>query len=263
MSPNIANLDAYNVSMRKSLIDKVFFVDKLPDRFSLVDFGCADGTLVGFLAALFPDNKYVGYDRDPAMISKARSMNPALTFSTDLENMVKQTQGSEASAILLSSVLHEVYSYGSSDEIDAVWSSVFSSNLDYIIIRDMIPSRSVDRLSYEEHVKSVIHRLASGTLPTTLRHLDEFQAQWGSITNFKNLTHFLLKYRYVENWKREVRENYLPLTLEDLYALIPPNYEILYKEHYSLPFNTMKIRSDFGFEFREPTHLKLILRRVR
>ena len=41
----IQNYDAYNTRMSKSLIDKMFFVDKIePD--SIVDFGCANGLLL-------------------------------------------------------------------------------------------------------------------------------------------------------------------------------------------------------------------------
>ena len=51
----IVNLNRYNLSMSKSLIDKIFFMDKIDDTIKvIVDYGCADGTLIRFLAPLFP-----------------------------------------------------------------------------------------------------------------------------------------------------------------------------------------------------------------
>lgn len=54
--PNITDLIAYNLSMKKSLIDKMFFMDKIDDDIKVVmDYGCADGALIRFLAPLFPE----------------------------------------------------------------------------------------------------------------------------------------------------------------------------------------------------------------
>ena len=53
--PDITDLTAYNLSMKKSLIDKMFFMDKIDDNIKVVmDYGCADGALIRFLAPLFP-----------------------------------------------------------------------------------------------------------------------------------------------------------------------------------------------------------------
>lgn len=39
---NISNFDVYTEKMKMSLLDKIFFVDKIESNV-LVDFGCADG----------------------------------------------------------------------------------------------------------------------------------------------------------------------------------------------------------------------------
>ena len=39
----IADLNRYNLSMSKSLIDKIFFMDKIDDTIKvIVDYGCAE-----------------------------------------------------------------------------------------------------------------------------------------------------------------------------------------------------------------------------
>ena len=83
----------------------------------------------------------------------------------------------------------------------------------------------------------------------------------GSIGINKNLIHYLLKYRYTENWDRELNENYLPISKEKLLSLIPKNYEVIFYEHYALPFLKEKVREDFGIILKDKTHIKLILKR--
>jgi hypothetical protein len=93
-------------------------------------------------------------------------------------------------------------------------------------------------------------------------HIKEFESLWGTITDYKNLLHFLLKYRYNKNWFRELRENYLPITLEDMLSRIPTDsYSYDYYDHYVLPFIGRSVKKEFGITLKEPTHIKLILKK--
>ena len=255
----IKNLEKYNNSMRQSLIDKIFFIDKIPTDFSLVDFGCGDGTLIEFMEAMFEGNKYIGYDNAPEMIEAAEANSPSNdqhTFTDDFKIAVDlmKKKKKKVNVLNLSSMIHEVYSYSSYDEIEFFWNQVFKSDFTHIVIRDMIPSTTVNRETYPNDVRKIL-RFADPNI------LASFESRWGSIKNLKNLMHFLLKYRYTDNWEREVRENYLPITLEDLYRTIADNYDIIYQEHFCLPFLHEQIHKDFGIDFSEPTHLKMILRK--
>jgi hypothetical protein len=258
----IKSLDHYNNGMRKSLIDKIFFVDKVPSGFTMLDFGCADGTLIEFMEALFgTQNHYVGYDFDPKMIQAAWNrcgVSEQHDFSYNYREAISHSLAnwpSKTMLLNLSSVIHEIYSYSSYEEVERFWQEqVFDGSYTHIVIRDMVPRNTVNRQSYPNDVKK-IYKSANPDI------LQSFQNRWGSVENLKNLMHFLLKYRYVENWNREVRENYLPLSLEDLYKIIPNCYDIIYQEHYCLPFLHEQIREDFDIEFSEPTHLKMILRK--
>ena len=66
----ITDLSKYNQSMQKSMIDKIFFMDKV-EADVFIDVGCADGALIKFLASNFPQHKYIGYDNDSKMIEMA------------------------------------------------------------------------------------------------------------------------------------------------------------------------------------------------
>lgn len=249
----IVDYSIYNKRMELSLIDKLFFADKIqPDL--LVDFGCADGTLIRHLKGLKPDLDVIGYDLDPNM---AKYSSDEFDISTDwnfVKNEVKHW--AKRPALNLSSVIHEVIHYGSRADIDEFWHKVFETGFEYIVIRDMVPSRSIDRPSHINDVTKIYRRFLGSNL------LADFESAWGSIENNKNLVHFLLKYRYAEpSWSREVRENYLPIHRESLLAKIPENYDVVFHEHYVLPYIYQTVKDDTGIELKDPTHIKLILKR--
>jgi SAM-dependent methyltransferase len=249
----IADYAAYNGRMELSMIDKLFFADKiLPDL--VVDFGCADGSLLRHLKALKPDLHVVGFDNDTEMAK--HSTNEVPIYSSWGKVLV-ECEAYRHTAIILSSVIHEVCHYGSKKDIDEFWHKVFGSGFEYIVIRDMVPSRSIDRPSNINDVKKAYHKFLHS------KALNDFEGIWGSIESNRSLIHFLLKYRYLEpNWDREVRENYLPITREDLLAKIPNEYDVIFHEHYVLPYIWNGVKYDTGIEIKDPTHMKLILRKA-
>ncbi len=241
----IADYKTYNGRMEMSLIDKLFFVDKI-DTDLVVDFGCADGALLKQLKILRPDLHTIGYDNDSEMVKFSSDMVP-ITAQFHLKSHVSST-------IVLSSVIHEIFHYCSRTDITEFWSKIFDSGFKYIVIRDMLPSRGIDRVSNINDVKKVYHKFLGS------KALSDFERVWGSVESNRQLIHFLLKYRYTEpNWDREVRENYIPLTREELLSKIPMGYDAIFHEHYVLPFIWSTVKKDVGIELKDPTHLKLIL----
>ena len=246
----ISDYATYNGRMELSMIDKLFFADKVqPDL--VVDFGCADGSLLRHLKELKPELDVIGFDTDPN--TGSNFVNIAHNWGL-IEELIKKAKDP---SLILSSVIHEVCHYASRAEIDDFWQKVFGSNFRYIIIRDMVPSRSIDRPSCINDVKKAYHKFLH------TKALTDFEGIWGSIESNRQLLHFLLKYRYLTpNWDREVRENYLPITREDLLAKIPNEYDVLFHEHYVLPFIWQSVKNDTGIEIKDPTHIKLILKRA-
>jgi len=251
-APEIKDYIAYNQRMDLSLIDKLFFIDKIqPDL--IVDFGCATGTLLKHLKTFCPNVQAIGYDNDSEMI---RHSDASVNITNKWALIEAAIEQAKRPALILSSVIHEVFHYGSKADIDNFWNKVLKSGFYYIIIRDMVPSRSVDRVSCINDVKKLYHKFLGS------KALTDFERIWGSIENNRNLVHFLLKYRYLEpNWEREVRENYIPLAREDLLAKIPREYDVIFHEHYVLPYILQTVRDEIGIELKDPTHLKLILRK--
>ena len=203
---------------------------------------------------MFPDKKLIGYDISKEMLNLASrnlvGYNVALYNNFDDILSLKLTNAT----LILSSVIHEVYSYGDNHSINEFWGQVFSDQFKYIAIRDLTPRKSIDRIANINDVSRVLHNAN----PT---HLAEFESIWGSISNNKNLVHFLLKYKWTENWNREVRENYFPLTIENLLSKIPNNYSIDYFYEFTIPQTQQGILKDFNILLKDTTHFKCILRK--
>ena len=248
----IEDLNIYLTRMQRSILDKMFFIDKVFEPFGyILDFGCANGELIKAMLPMFPDYKYVGYDISAEMIKAAReNVNGAQFF--DNWNDLDIPFGD--SLINISSTIHEVYSYCTDEDIDIFWERVFGSGFRYIAVRDMMFSAAADRPADSSQLKVL---RASGYA----EWLDSFEAVWGRIETQRQLVHFLLKYKYTQNWDREVHENYFPITTEKLLERIPDSYRIVLKDEFTLPYTSWQIRKDFGFELKEHTHLKLILER--
>jgi SAM-dependent methyltransferase len=248
MTP-IANMNVYNDGMRKSMLDKIWFLDKIDGGIDTIyDYGCADGLLLKIVGEICPSMKLIGYDISQEMIDIAKQNVPNADYlstnpKSDLHNTILNA----------SSVFHEIHAYSSDIEWD--YGNIFNSGATYIAIRDMFYS------------KRSCHPTNSIQLAKVLQHenpnkVSEFEAYNGLLVNNKDFLHYLLTYRYVENWDREVRENYFPHSIEEFLSKIPRQYEIVFYEHYTLPFLRDRVYEDFGFTLNDPTHAKILLRLI-
>lgn len=255
METKISNYDCYTSGMKKSIKDKLFFEGLIDDSIdTLVDFGCADGELLAQIAADYPEWKLYGVDKDNCMLNKARAKCPSCNYYHSLNAISDDMIDCNKIILNLSSVIHEVYSYSSEVEIENFWRTIFSGQFKYISIRDLM-------ISFASIGDTDINDIRKVVKKSDNTQLLDFVSIWGDLKSKRNLTHYLMKYRYKENWNREVRENYFPITIEQFLNIIPSNYEIIYFNHYILPFTKDKIKEDFGIELRENTHAKFLLRR--
>lgn len=252
----IADLEVYLHRMQKSILDKLFFIDKVFEPFQyIVDFGCANGELIKALHAFFGEYGYVGYDLSEEMIAAARRNLPEASFYAEWDSIDVPF---EKSLLNISSTVHEVYSYGTEEEIEVFWERVFKSGFRYVTIRDMMLSERERRPAAEGDL-----RLVKGTGNAVFaEHLRDYEAVWGPIATQHDLVHFLLKYSYTQNWEREVRENYVALSLEKFLERVPADYRVTYFDHYTLPYTAWRVKKDFGIELKTPTHVKVILERM-
>lgn len=233
--------------MKKSLQDKLWWISKVSSDI-VVDYGCADGTLLKYIHHINPNIILIGIDINEQMLTLARNNVSQAIFMTP-DEFYKSNINCRNATLVLSSVIHEIYSYNKDPELTL--KQLFDREFKYVAIRDMFVSNNL-------HDNHEPHKLRDKTNAT---QLDNFEKYWGSIDVPKNYIHYLLKYRYVENWEREVKENYLPVNLEEFIKyVIPSTYSIQYYEHYLLPFLRKQVKRDFNIKLTEPTHLKILLK---
>ncbi|MBR6718514.1 MAG: methyltransferase domain-containing protein [Oscillospiraceae bacterium] len=250
----ISDLNIYLTRMQRSILDKMFFMDKVFEPFRYVlDFGCANGELIKAMKPMFPEYEYIGYDISPEMIEAARRHVPDAQFFDSWDRI---SIPFAESLINISSTIHEVYSYCDETDIDIFWDRVFGSGFQYVTIRDMMYARAED-------IPVRRDQLAAVRQSDCAEWLESFENVRGKIETQRQLVHFLLKYKYTQNWEREVHENYFPVYTEDLMKRIPDSYRLVYKDVFTLPYTAWQIRKDFGFTLTEHTHIKLILERIR
>ena len=278
---NFNNLTFYNEQMRKSMEDKLFFLKQLPaeDNYVFVDFGCADGTMLNILSDMLDSNprkySYIGYDISDTMINLAKSnfhgdANTDIHYFNDWNDVEKQLKTYIAQSgwyvqkkfvLILSSVIHEVYSYSNMKQILEFWHHVTNTNFDYIVVRDMCPTKDIDRPTDKFMLHTLNNIIRDHKPYNTL--INDFEAIYGSIENNKNFMHFLLKYRYQINWEREVKENYFPIYVEDLLNAITgeEKYRIMYMKRFIVPFIKQQIYKDFRVDIKDFTHIKAIFKK--
>jgi hypothetical protein len=273
------DIESYNKNMSKHLEDKLFWYDRFGIYdFLLVDFGCADGALINQCCDLDSEKicrrSYVGYDISETMIDFAktsfRGSNDNDVFFTsswdDVKRKVDKYNGLKI--LLLSSVIHEVYSYAKEpEEIDEFWDRVLNSGFDYIIVRDMMvsydtlrPTMIGRRKDYYDNFKKKL----KGTKYEGM--LEDFEAKWGSCNVEKNFIHFLLKSNWLVNWNRELNENYFPIYVEEFLELMNSScatlgetgYNLDYLERFQVPYLYLQIHTNLHEQLTDNTHIKCI-----
>lgn len=258
----ISDEKIYVDRMKKSINNKLFFLDKIKKFDTIVDFGCADGAIISEIPNI-QNYTVFGIDDNNDMLKLVQE-NKKLQhgkFFSSIEKFQEYINVNHIdlsnSVLLLSSVLHEVYSYLSKSEISRFWEFVFSTGFQHIVIRDM--RFEEDFIVDDDYFIKIREKIAHSSY--TVELLD-FEEKWGKINNLKNLIHFCLKYKYKENWEREVRENYLSIPYQDIFNLVEKaNYSIYYLKKYQLLHLPNQIQTDFNFDFNFDTHINLIFKK--
>lgn len=253
------NLDIYTTEMSKSVWDKAFFMDKIPGVKCIIDFGCADGAMIRYLSNLFPDTLFIGYDINLDLIVRARStppFNANVIYFTQIDALIEfvfhHKYKKEEICINFSSVLHEVYS--STGGIEAIQALIDELQPRYITIRDMYCD---ERLPFTIPT----HEEVWGPLPSGKTR--EFERAFGPTTDWRNMTHFLMKLQWIDNgWDEEMEENYYSWTIEKFLDDIGGRYIPGFECRYQLPYLSEKWKKEYGWYNPDiHTHAQFILRR--
>ena len=270
------DIKTYIEQMNKGIEDKLFFLNKInfnrEESYLFVDFGCADGSMLSVLYEIFEERGihayYIGYDISEEMIdlakTKFRFTTDSVMFTNDWSEVEDKVNCYSAmnSVLILSSVIHEVYSYAKSeDDVNTFWDRVLKTGFKYICVRDMMCSHDADRLTSEENLAKLRDHISFASSMSRLRR--EFEDVWGPLGNNLNLIHFLLKYRWKINWAREVHENYFPIMISDFLHKFENKYNLTNLERFRVPFLDECIKNDFEIELDDFTHIKAVFERAK
>lgn len=252
----IKNLNDYTNKMSLVIQDKLFFIDKIKTSV-YIDYGCADGTLLRHLDTIYhdPTIQYVGYDISSEMINLAKSKWAGvgnILFTNNFNEVLDKIQPQEEVTLILSSVLHEILSQGTLQP--EFWKQVNQLPLKYIVIRDMAYNPIIANTKLELHLTSKMYYLNP-------KQYKDFESKYGSINNSIKFCHYLLKYRYTQNWERELSENYFAFN-PDLAIECLSNYKfhLIYLERFNVPYIVDTLLDFVQIDLNKfgQTHIKII-----
>ena len=254
------NFDIYTEEMRKSIWDKAFFMDKVIGTECIIDFGCADGSLIFMLADMFPNMKFYGFDHLGDMINRAKAnarSNTYFYYFWELGKMcddILHVYEPDKICLNFSSVLHEVFSSSPSVK-DSIAYIIKELHPKYITIRDMYYSGDNKNVRFI-YVNEVINKLFIDE-----KYIEDFENFNGSIMTHKGFLQFLMKYQWKDNgWKDELEENYFSWTIDNLLDIIG-DYSKVFETYYLLPYYAEKWKKIDIQPMYDRTHAQFILRR--
>lgn len=231
----------YTNEMLKSAYDKLGFVDKIFEPVEVVvDFGCADGAITEIIKLFYPNALVVGYDL-PEVV-ELNDSGESVHYTSSLDEVRTLING-KTSLLVLNSVVHEIYNY-ESDPV-AFIQTLFNMGFNYVWVRDLYIRQNY--LATDPKFVEVVNRLYNEYSD----QVRDFEQIYGPIRDSKNFLHFLMKYKYVQNWDREVKEDYtlFGANLDELkYQLEDSGYETVLERVYSLPYTRNMIQTEFGID---------------
>ena len=199
--------------MSAGMVDKLYFLNEidLSEVDTIVDFGCADGSLLAAVHTLETPIKYfVGIDYNQDMIDLAKEKcNDYADFYFTLEEAFLGGIKPENSVFVLSSVVHELFTY--LDPSGAFLNEFFKHGWKYICIRDMDYEEGSFYLKITEaDVNNLLLEIIRYT-QDKYNQIDAFvkyEKEYGKISRYTDAIHLLLKINYNENLDREIKEEY-------------------------------------------------------
>ena len=194
----IKDLNIYIQRMDAALPDKVWWLSHINGSINtVIDFGCATGRLQSMIDSIAPGKyRYIGIDN-------AYEMRRNFVANGEIYSSFQEAIGhfNPATTILVfNSVLHEILTYCSKAELLKFQHILTTIPFAYIAIRDMYQKQSENLPNGEKYLLAIQNSA----------YIDQYN-EFINFSSHDNIyistKEFFLKYRYVENWDREKRNN--------------------------------------------------------
>lgn len=253
------DFNTYNLNLSRSLEDKLFFLKKIDlESYDLiVDYGCATGDLLRKIECLYhdkkPDIQYIGYDINEEMINVARdnTITKNILFTDEWEMVELKLNSSfpfvlRKSLIIFSSVLHEV---GHDKQLEIMQNIM--PMFDTVVIRDMkrpLNNEPISNITRKRCLKQVAPWQA-----------EMFEKKWGKIKDKENLYRFFLMNEFVNNFEKEVEEDYFSVLWSEIeWILKDHGFKTQYVQSFILPYRRKQVKKRFNHTMHDITHRKAI-----
>lgn len=228
-----------------NILEEVF-KKKSNDKIKILDYGCGSGLLTSIIAEEFPNAMVHGYDRSLDMIEIARErfFGKNLQFLTKTDSL----QVKSYDYIILSSVLHEVYSqFGYLLTISAFLNELksFLKPKGYIISRDNFVSNSMSintiQMSFvnsgiTEEASLFLDKLIESTPLILKDHFINLSIDRSTNTisgSERAVLEFLNKFTWgEESLPRESQESLFCFSPQDWKTMTPKSYNIIAQYNY-------------------------------
>lgn len=251
METNKRNYDVYLDKMEKAMEDKLFFLNHIDinEYDYIIDFGCADGTLVSKLG--INPNKIILVDKDLKMLELASQKVGTDNLYVDVLKIPIYKIDNKKVLLILSSVLHEM----DYEEKKRLYDFIRSA-IDTVVVRDMIHPEGL--IQHEEVSEEAINKIIADSNPQVVY---KWCSHKGTIDTIVKASEYLLKMDYIENYDLEIKERYFsgnPNNLNVYLVKFGP-FKIVYEKDFTIPPMIEK-QKKYGLpNFR--THRKVILMR--
>ena len=249
------NKEIYLKRMKIGMYDKCWWVDKIyPEVDTVVDFGCADGTLWEAIKVLCPQiTTYYGIENNEEFFD-ALDAKSIQHYST-IEELPQNLDWNRTIAVM-NSVVHEIFSYQGETAFKDLLKKIQEFGVRHIAIRDMC-------LNAEEcfYLKSANDFFYEAICNSPYKKLFIKDCCHSVPAFYKNIFYqmeFFLKYTYKENWDRECAEQYLWDWPDYIISPAGMSMRIEVNQPFRIVPQIRQIEKDFGIKFPEflNTHRK-------
>lgn len=258
------NSEIYLKRLKGSLKEKLFFMDHIDlDNKIVIDFGCADGTLLKALRKINESQGihciYIGVEKNEEFYKIADNELKSTFMFHNLAEVKEFLAGSKSEVVLItSSVLHEC------NYVEQFALKGFVIDYcDYWVIRDMFynDENSDFFIKFGENIVKIIENT---------KNIEQLKSFFKTRLNISSadIAEWLLKYPYIENWDSEVKENYFSthweilVRDEFLYYLQKYTTQIIYDNQYTNEYIKNRVKKDYDIDLTCTTHRQLILKYI-
>ena len=255
MCNSISNKDVYLKRMRVGMYDKCWWVDKLyPEVDTVIDFGCADGSLWEAIKMLCPQiTKYYGIENNKEFYDILDRKN--IAYCSSLFSTLMNDINWDHTIMVMNSVVHEICYYQSYAHFMMLLEKIRDKGVRHIAIRDMCYNIKEYICLDDDFYDKIMDSKYSHMFKQYLNSCDDLDGCLG------NQIEFFLKYTYQENWDRECKEQYLWNWDFFVQSAIGNTMRIEVDQPFRIVPQIRQIEKDFGFKFPEflNTHRKMFL----